>query len=592
MINDRRSLGYLFHTEKSSSLAAPIQKNSKKQKPIYPDPATGFRRGCVSLSDIALPAGMKTLGASAFEGCTALTQVSLPEKLQVLDKHIFYNCTNLKELFFEGNAPEFHPYALLNLTAKAYYPVDNKNWTPDIRQNYGGNITWVAYNGSENPDELPVSGTWGNLTWKIDTNGTLTLSGQGDMIHYQDPNAPWDPSNPPVDGYPWHRYADRIVAVVVEEGVTTLAEIAFHGLKNLNNVTLPNSLLSIDDAAFIYCTILESITVPQQLSSIGKDVFVGCTGFHEMIFTGDAPAFDPETFSTVMATAYYPAEGANWAAAVNSSYGGNITWVALRDGNDIILGSGELADCKSAWIDGVEYPIISDGTNVYVDLPDGVVATNLIICNFHPGEANDVHTQYPVSMKVWMLERNEDGSYKAMRIEEMDDILQYDGTSIRITGNKGIRMITSVPKAKKDALTGGGLAGYRLLEYGTVLAQTSKMDGPLTLGQSYARSNYAYKRGVADPVFAYSGNRVQYTNVLVGFNMDQCKEDIAMCSYMILEDAEGAQITLYGGIVYRSIGYVAYQNRSVFAPGSAAYSYVWEIIHHVYGDKYDAEYKG
>jgi hypothetical protein len=97
---------------------------------------------------------------------------------------------------------------------------------------------------------------------------------------------------------------------------------------------------------------------------------------------------------------------------------------------------------------------------------------------------------------------------------------------------------------------------------------------------------------VADPVFAVSGDLVQYTNVLVGFSLDQCSEDIAMRSYMILEDEEGNQTVLYGGTVYRSIGYIAYQNRTVFGPGNSAYDYVWEIIHHVYGDRYDADYKG
>ena len=65
-----------------------------------------------------------------------------------------------------------------------------------------------------------------------------------------------------------------------------------------------------------------------------------------------------------------------------------------------------------------------------------------------------------------------------------------------------------------------------------------------------------------------------------------------MRPYMILEDAEGKQVTIYGGIVYRSIGYIAYQNRAAFTPGSAAYNYVWDIIHHVYGDQYDKDYKG
>ena len=64
-----------------------------------------------------------------------------------------------------------------------------------------------------------------------------------------------------------------------------------------------------------------------------------------------------------------------------------------------------------------------------------------------------------------------------------------------------------------------------------------------------------------------------------------------MRSYMILEDAEGNQITIYGGIVERSIGYIAYQNRNVFQPRTSSYKYVWEIIHKVYGKQYDSEYK-
>jgi hypothetical protein len=55
-----------------------------------------------------------------------------------------------------------------------------------------------------------------------------------------------------------------------------------------------------------------------------------------------------------------------------------------------------------------------------------------------------------------------------------------------------------------------------------------------------------------------------------------------MRPYIALSDAGGNQITLYGGTVYRSIGYIAYQNRSVFTPNTAPYNYVWEIINHAY----------
>lgn len=243
-------------------------------------------------------------------------------------------------------------------------------------------------------------------------------------------------------------------------------------------------------------------------------------------------------------------------------------------------------DQASAWIDGVGYAVRSDGENNYIDLPADAEPGSMVTYTYHVGDVDDVHTQYPVGMQVWELKKNADGSYTPEKIEALNNILQYSGISIRITGKKGIRMITSIERNKKSNLISGGLGGYKLLEYGTVLAWASNLEGgnPLILGQDYAKSNYAYKKGVADPVFAYSGNLMQYTNVLVDFTMDECKDDIAMRAYMILESPDGEQITIYGGTVQRSIGYIAWQNRNTFKPGSAAYEYVWEIIRHVYGD--------
>ena len=61
-----------------------------------------------------------------------------------------------------------------------------------------------------------------------------------------------------------------------------------------------------------------------------------------------------------------------------------------------------------------------------------------------------------------------------------------------------------------------------------------------------------------------------------------------MRSYMILKDAEGNDITIYGGVVQRSIGYIAAQNAKTFDPvtEASAYNYVRDIIRHVYGEDY------
>lgn len=239
-------------------------------------------------------------------------------------------------------------------------------------------------------------------------------------------------------------------------------------------------------------------------------------------------------------------------------------------------------------VDGVGYPLEADNT---VLLPDGVKAYVITEYTYNK-VSQDPHEVYPTAMRVWQV-TEENGQQTAKHLTELDDILQYSGSSIRITGKKGIRMITSVPKDKKKALTGkNGLSGWTLLEYGTVVAWDSDLEGAsLTLTHSAAKQAYAFKKGVADPVFKDTGKLIQYTNVLVGMTNEKCVPDLAMRPYMILQSKEGVKVTVYGGTIHRSIGYIAYQNRTAFKPGTAAYQFIWDIIHFVYGDAYDADYK-
>ncbi len=242
-------------------------------------------------------------------------------------------------------------------------------------------------------------------------------------------------------------------------------------------------------------------------------------------------------------------------------------------------------------IDGDRYPIQEEGEKRYVTLPAS--CSLLTIYTYVSGDATASHTNYPTSMRVYRILREDTGA-TVEHIPELDDLLIYNGCSIRVTGKQGIRMITGISKSNKAALTGSGLAGYTLVEYGTVVCWADGLPAgeTLTLGKSCARSNFAYRRGVSDPVFAQSGAAMQYTNVLVGFGLDQCSRDLIMRPYITLRDAGGATVTLYGGSVQRSIGYIATQNRTVFPAGTPAYEYVWNIIHAVYGDAYDSDYQG
>ena len=242
-------------------------------------------------------------------------------------------------------------------------------------------------------------------------------------------------------------------------------------------------------------------------------------------------------------------------------------------------------------IDGVSYSV---GENGSVPIPAG--ATFIEAYTIENPDSTDPHLRYPTELKVWRVTEDQNGAPVVERLEELDDVLQYSGFSIRISGTPGIRMITSVPTSLKAALISGSLAdyGYTLVEYGTLIAWASNVgQNDMTLDSPNVRSAYAYKRGVSDPVFNVTNGLTQYTNVLVDFSYSQVPRDLAMRSYMKLASASDPEqvIVLYGGTVVRSIGYVAYQNRNAFAAGTDAYEFVWNLIHVTYGSRYDSEYR-
>ena len=134
-----------------------------------------------------------------------------------------------------------------------------------------------------------LSGTCGEkVTWALDKeNHILTISGTGAMRDYTSGETPWKD------------YAGDIQKLVVEEGINNLGCRVFAGLRNLTEVSLPETLVSIgdnafnncrslveidlpenlqilDDGAFYWCHNLATITIPDTVTRIGERAFDGC----------------------------------------------------------------------------------------------------------------------------------------------------------------------------------------------------------------------------------------------------------------------------------------------------------------------------
>ena len=231
---------------------------------------------------------------------------------------------------------------------------------------------------------------------------------------------------------------------------------------------------------------------------------------------------------------------------------------------------------STVWLDGVAKTL--DGDILWLEEPMNAFITSY---SFHNAGAEDIHTVYPTGMTVWELR-----GIEVKRLEALDDALLYAGTSIRTTGNQGIRFITSVPRGMKSSLK-KGLEGYTLVEYGTLLGWYAP-GTDLIWGVNATSVAYSKDSGT-DAIFAQTGTTVQFTGMLTDLDLDKSTRDLMARPYMVLEK-DGKQIVLYGGQLVRSIGYVAIQNKNVFRKGTADYEFIWKIIAYAYPEIYEAEY--
>ena len=140
--------------------------------------------------------------------------------------------------------------------------------------------------------EFVDSGTCGeNLTWTLDSEGTLTISGEGDMYNYGDNR--YNSGKPA----PWSSYRSNITHVVVESGVTSIGNCAFgqyqsvginppviRTYSSIQTVSLPDTVISIGDNAFSGCQSLQQINMPTQLNSVGVMAFFECSALTHIEF--------------------------------------------------------------------------------------------------------------------------------------------------------------------------------------------------------------------------------------------------------------------------------------------------------------------
>ena len=110
-----------------------------------------------------------------------------------------------------------------------------------------------------------------DLTWTLDSSGTLTISGTGPMYNYSLWDNPWCDIALRSSGI-----STRVVNAVVSSGVTALGERALADCGSMVSVSLPETLLTVGESCFMSSDALRSITIPNSVRSIGLGAFTAC----------------------------------------------------------------------------------------------------------------------------------------------------------------------------------------------------------------------------------------------------------------------------------------------------------------------------
>ena len=104
-------------------------------------------QNCTGLQTVKLSDNVTSIGYAAFANCTSLTEVEFPGSLNSIGDRAYSNCTGLGQMTFTGSAPAIDANAFAGVYAGASYPAADSTWTADVRQNYGGRLTWIPYGG-------------------------------------------------------------------------------------------------------------------------------------------------------------------------------------------------------------------------------------------------------------------------------------------------------------------------------------------------------------------------------------------------------------------------------------------------------------
>ena len=223
---------------------------------------------------------VETIGNAAFQDNTTITSVTIPDNVTEIGSNAFADCTNLTSVNYKGDWS--------NLTIQSGNPAveDAANeqlfdfkFTPDNTA-----VIVTRYNGTAADVTIP-SRYKGKPVTMIDHAAFHDSAVTSVTI-------PDSVTSIPDDAF---AFCSQLTNISIPNSVTFIGFAAFNSCTSLKSITLPSSLSTIQSSAFYNCGNLETIRIPVSVTFIGNYAFAGCPSSMTVTYPGSKTQWDDIT---------------------------------------------------------------------------------------------------------------------------------------------------------------------------------------------------------------------------------------------------------------------------------------------------------